>query len=693
TLRELRYVDLARLDELEAQLVERFDQLSNETVTFLLDPKSLQPYHDEITAQVDAAEEAEKTPDLQKITGRLGEIGDGLELLTEVVGGLSIDDPTQRTEILEAIAEVLGGLNRARAVAEARRKELLSVEGRAEFGAQFQLFAQAVSGALAMADTPEACDEQLSKLMLQLEDLEARFGEIDDTYLDQLTTQREDVYEAFASKKQTLLDERQRKAGRMLQAADRILDGVRRRASSQADAEALATYFVGDAMVQKLRELAESLREIGESVKADELDSRLKSAREEAARSIRDKADLFEGGEGAGEVIRLGKHRFSVNTQAFDLTMVPRVGRTGDTLMAFHLTGTDFYDPIDDPAFAETRAYWDQLVVSETDSVYRGEYLAASILLDAEEGAPGPTLTQLHKALIEEEAEEDGLLKLVRQVASDRYDEGYERGLHDHDAAKLLEQLVAMHQTAGLLRFAPRPRALACLFWAFFSEQTSKAHWERRSRSLARLRTAFAHSPAIQELAGDLSSAIVTFAEEHGIAIGEDEAVLAGTYLFEELSKHPVSFTTSAEAIQLRDNFLRYLDLHHDRRAFDEDLRELQDDLEQRYRLAVAWLQAYLDEPEADDDRTTQRPSLDEAAVLLLTERRLDRTPSSALQQRTVEGLLGQHGRIRERRMTVRLDEFLARLTAFRQARVPGFRSFQERRHEQLEEERHRLRL
>ena len=43
--------------------------------------------------------------------------------------------------------------------------------------------------------------------------------------------------------------------------------------------------------------------------------------------------------------------------------------------------------------------------------------------------------------------------------------------------------------------------------------------------------------------------------------------------------------------------------------------------------------------------------------------------------------------------MTLRLDEFLARLTAFRQVRVPGFRAFQEQRHGLLEDERDSLRL
>ncbi len=39
-------------------------------------------------------------------------------------------------------------------------------------------------------------------------------------------------------------------------------------------------------------------------------------------------------------------------------------------------------------------------------------------------------------------------------------------------------------------------------------------------------------------------------------------------------------------------------------------------------------------------------------------------------------GLLGQHPRITDRKLTLRLDEFLARLGEFRQLRVPAYRAY-----------------
>ncbi len=694
TVRELRYVDQERVDALEQRLVERFSELSDQMVAFLEGDTALAPYHQKIEGLVASVDEVAKVAETVPIRDGLDHVATSLELLNDVLGGLDIDDATVRTAILEDISEVLGNLNRGRALLEARRKELMSAEGVAEFGAQFKLFSQAVSGALAMADTPEKCDEQLSKLMLQLEELESRFGELDQ-FIEQLATKREDVYEAFSSRKQSLLDARQRRAGRMVQAAQRILEGITRRASALESADDLNTYFVGDAMVAKVRDLASELREIKENVRADELDSRLKATKEEAARALRDRQDIFEDGS---NVIKFGRHRFSVNTQPVALTLVPRADDEGQTTMAYHLTGTDFYQPVNDEAFAATRDYWDQHLVSETAQVYRGEYLAASILFDAEEERAGLSLTALQQA-----AEEPGaLLGLVRTYSAERYDEGYERGLHDADTVLILQQLIALYSNAGLLRFTPRARAAAVLYWAFFDEATQRATWHRRAVSLARLRTAFAHSPAIVTLAAELSEGIAAFHRQHSIELTPEDAHMAGGYLFEELCQDPVRLVISAEANKLLELFSEHLKNSRSAGELQRDLQELEGHLGQRFHLAKAWLGGFLASAgAASDDDVSQRakelmqlaPAENEAVVQLISRDRIERSASEALAKAEVSGLLGQHPRIEQRTLSLRLDELLSRLAHFRQHRVPGFRRFQALRHRLLEQQRHALRL
>ena len=49
--------------------------------------------------------------------------------------------------------------------------------------------------------------------------------------------------------------------------------------------------------------------------------------------------------------------------------------RRGDE-QNMHLTGTQYFEPIEDEDFLATHEVWDQQVVSEDKEIYRAEYLA-----------------------------------------------------------------------------------------------------------------------------------------------------------------------------------------------------------------------------------------------------------------------------------------------------------------------------
>jgi MoxR-like ATPase len=272
------------------------------------------------------------------------------------------------------------------------------------------------------------------------------------------------------------------------------------------------------------------------------------------------------------------------------------------------------------------------------------------------------------------------VLDVVRRAAESRYDEGYERGVHDHDAAAILEVLLRLRAGAGLLRYPASARALAQLFWAHGTTDEARAVWTTRAGSLARAREAFGEVPAIAALCRELAEAIGEF------PLATGDAGLAAEYLFEELGSTPLGFVTSAGARTLVERFRRELGGRREfGQDFDRDLRAL-DDLAARHQLATAWLTAFVStqsELSADE--------LPEAVALLLCE--LPRHDSSAAVTATVEGLLGAHPRVVDRCMTIRLDEVLARTRAFRLERVPAFRAYQRKRNELLTRERARLRL
>ncbi|WP_328594254.1 DNA repair ATPase [Actinomadura macrotermitis] len=657
TLRELRYADTARIDALAAELESGLDTAGQRAVGFLQRADAFTGYHAEVDGLATEAGAIATVAEAGPLTERLTAQAEGLEVVTEVVGALDIADATVRTAILERVGEVLAGLNRARAVLENRRRELLDAEGRTAFAAEFALLDQAIAGALSTAATPERCDEQLGRLLLQLETLESRFADFDD-FLADLESKRTDVYEAFSTRKQSLLDERARRAGRLAESADRILAGVRRRAAGLASLEEVNTYFTTDAMVARLRTVAGELRELGDQVRAEELEGRVKAARQEAGRALRDRLDLY-GDDGT--TVRLGRHRFAVNTQPVELTLVPH-----EDTMAFAVTATDYRDPVTDEGFAATRPFWRQALVSETEEVYRAEYLAASLLSDE-----GPRLQ-------EAAATPGALLDLVRAAAADRYDEGYERGVHDHDAAAILTAALNLHAKAGLLRYPVDARAAAQWFWAYGTEEHERTGWAVRAASLARARATFGAAGAVGELAAELAGAVAAFAERAELAA---DAALAAEYLAEELAGTPAGFVTGPGARTLLDDFRRALGAGL--ADFEHDLKALGDGpFTARRRLAEAWLRSF-----------AASPDLPEAAAVLVTGSALERYDSAAPLTETVDGLLGTHPRLTGRALEVRLDELLTRTRRFRTERVPAYRAYQRRRNELVAAEQRRLRL
>ncbi|WP_374379305.1 DNA repair ATPase, partial [Pseudomonas fluvialis] len=454
TIREYRYIDLARLDVMEAELLAAQERVSAATATFLAGDAALQPFVSRLHSLDEQAQKAASVVQLAEPLAALQTMAADLDMLSALMASLKIDDATQRTRIVESISEIYARLNQARARAEQRRKGLGSAESVAQFGAQFKLFSQGITNALGQAQDPERCDEQLARLLVQLEELESQFGD-QEQFLGDILAKREELLETFEAHKQALLDERQRKAQGVLEAARRILDSLARRTARFTRAEELNAFFAADPLILKLREMTERLRALQDSVKADDIEARLKGARDQAVRALRDKSELFEEG---GNVIKLGpRHRFSVNSQELDLTLLPR----GEQLY-LHLTGTDFLEPLANAELEALKPFWQVALESESAQLYRGEYLAGEVLAAADEGREGLDLERLKSLL----AQPDELARLVRDFAAPRYKEGYEKGIHDHDAAAILIQLLPLRDSAGLLRYGATARALACLLWA-----------------------------------------------------------------------------------------------------------------------------------------------------------------------------------------------------------------------------------
>ncbi|MFI1034687.1 DNA repair ATPase [Streptomyces sp. NPDC020951] len=644
TLKDMRYADTARIDDLAAEAAADLASFGQRAVTQLAREDAFADHlADALRLTADASRTA-TVAETAPLATRIDELADGLRTVSEIVAGLDIGDATVRTAILERTAEVLGAVNRARATLAGRRRDLLDREGRAAFAAEFALLGHTVAGALAAADSPEACDEQLARTLARWENLESRFAEFDD-FLGELADRREEIHEAFSTRRQTLADARARRTQQLADSAARVLATVSRRTGTLADADAVTTYFTSDPMPARIRRVVDELRALGDQVRAEELDGRLKAAHQGALRALSDRTDLYSDD---GRTIRLGAHRFAVNTQPLELTLVPH----GDAL-ALAITGTDYRSPVTDPDFTAARPYGDRPLPSESPEVYRAEHLAARLL---DEHGP--------QALAETD-----LPALVRQAAQAAYDEGYERGVHDHDATLVLTTLLRLHEGAGPLRHEPAARAAAHLFWAHSTTPDQRANWTRRAVSLARARDTFGPTLATADLRAELTE-----------AIGHEGAA---AYLFEELTTGPDGFVISGAPRTLLDKFRRTVGTS----VYDDDLAALPA-LADRKQLVEAWLTSYTAATGTD---ITPGDMAEAVAAELCPE--LVRHEWDAPLTETVEGLLGTHPRITGRTLTVRLDEFLARTRAFRTHEAPAHRAHQRRRTALVTAERARLRL
>ena len=677
-LRDLKYADAQRIDGLEAAVDEQTQRISRRTVEFLLEPGSLDPY------EAKAAGFAERIDGLKKVTeaDELGEAVDAaaaeLEMLIDIVGNLDIEDATQRTAIIERVSAVFTTINAARAGLKNKRAALGEAEGAAEFASQLKLISQSVANYLDLSDTPEATDDYLTRVMVQIEELEGRFAEFD-VFVVELADKRNEVLQAFESRKLQLQEARSKRAEALGQAAERVLSGIAGRVERMESVAEINSYLSGDLMIDKARRLVEQLRGLGDTVKADDIQGRLKTIREEAVRQLKDRKELQADGK---NTIRFGRHVFSVNTQPVDLTTVVR-----DGVMHLHVTGTRFYEPIDDPALNALRPVWDQPLVSENDKVYRAEYLAYLMMADIE---------RLDASEQEAVAWESGAERLARVQAfmAPRYREGYTKGVHDADAAAILGALLDLSQKIGLLRYPSRARALASVFWQALDDRALRERLADQLAGFGRVLEAFPDTPRQQRYIDELNRAITSFAAD-APAMDASLAPLAAEYLFRELTRlAPVdtgpSFVMSPQASDMVHAFLTHLRGTKQTQAYQDSVDRVDDPL-RKYALIHDWADAFA-ESRAEASR---RGYVAEAAALLLegTQRPQATRLVDVEVTREITGLAGSHPRLDGGTLRLDYHDVYARLDHFAAETVPAFDRFQAVKQAVLEAARDEMRV
>lgn len=648
-LRDVRYTDSAVIDETDQAVAEAADALSARCVSFLLQPEALDPYRRRIAEQQARVPALARVAEAEEVEQGLAKAGGELEMLTSIVSGLKIQDATETTRIVEALSEMFAQLNQVRSVLRNKRDELAKSEGAAQFRAQLSLLGQSVLNYLEVSTTPEKCDESLTRVLVQIEEMETRFGDLDE-YADELVKKREEAQSAFETRRQSLSDALNRRCASLGQSAERIVTSVRNRLAGFAKPEEVHAWLAADAMVAKLRDLIDQLRQLGDTVRADELTTRLKSVQQDALKQIRDKSEIYV----EGDLVQLGGHRFSVNRQPLELTILPRDGG-----LAYHLTGTRFIERVEHPELDSLRSVWEQSVVSENDAVCRAEFLAWRML---QAGADDATA-----------------------FMATRYHEGYTKGVHDHDALAMLRPLREMEQALGPLRHSPAARGWARLIWLAWPEDAEKRALWTRLQSRGRLR----------ELVGAGDDAV----DDHLVARITEWLAVAGERastpppaplavarcLTDELQGR-APFTRSAAAVGLVQVFRKELTAKRAAKELEQTLESLSGDPWPALAIALEWLRAL--HPNVDPGVRVET-----AAMMVARDQPPAALPSEPAAQVTVQGLTSTHARLSGGSLTLDFHEFTERLRRYDEEVVPRFEAFQRLKHELIEGRRRQLKL
>ncbi|WEK35491.1 MAG: DNA repair ATPase [Candidatus Pseudobacter hemicellulosilyticus] len=647
-LLNVKYVDQTAVQQLKETLQQYTASLSQDTVSFLLQEKALQPYEDKVAQQKQVVTTVTKVIDAQAVEQAVKGIAGELEMLVDILNSLKIEDTTQTTRIIEKISLIFASLNEVRADLTRTIQSLRSKEATGEFHAQLTLLEQSIVNFLDLSDTPEKCEDYFTRISIQVEELESKFADFGD-FVEKIADKRDEVIKAFNGRKELLIAQLNKRTSALEQIGIRVLKNIGNKAQAMDSKEAIYAFFSSDPMIEKIRSLADELRAAGDVAKAENLENLLKVAQEDALRNLKDRTELFVDGQ---NIIGLGSYKFVVNRQQLNLTIVRR-----NEVLFYHLIGTSFYKEVSSEELYKYRHLWEQELVSENAAVYRGEYLAYQAWQESRQQGAGWN----SEAFINERVEKD-------------YSAAYLKGVHNTDALLIFQQVQRLQEALGVLQYAPAIRVAAQLFWFQLDPQLSQ-HLLQLISAAQLIQDSF---PDNRQFLFVEKRIIKQYRLQKPVTEPVDEHLLA-QYLYTEFAGSRF-FTASQQALQLKKDFREFLQAKKKTDAFLQDATHANFSVTERFYLIQNWVAAFLQSQPATDRYNEQY--LDEAVCLLLFNNHGYRE-HAASDTAVVTGLKGTHGVINEQTYRLHYHSFMAKLQDYTQQVVPGYLAFNQQK-EQL---------
>ncbi|GGH21881.1 AAA family ATPase [Sphingobacterium alkalisoli] len=640
-LKNIKYVDIQRVDMLLEKLSGITSSLSTKTVEFLLRDEALVPYEQKVSDQKGKVEEITKVFDARAIEEANSGISGELELLIDILNSLKIEDATQTTKIIEKISVIFSSLNEVRAQLTRKLNSLKSKEAIAEFSAQLTLLEQSVTNYLELSTSAEKVEEYYTKIVVHLEEIESKFSEFDDFAL-KIADKRDDVIKAFNSRREQIVEQKNKRTSSLEQIGLRVLKNIENKSKTLTSRNEILSFYASDLMIGKIRQLVSELKTLDDISKAENLENQLKKSQEDALRILRDKTELYVDGE---NIIALGKHKFAVNNQSLSLTLL----RRNDELF-YHLTGTNFYQKVGDSRITAYKDIWEQELVSENAEVYRAEYLA-------------------YKTFMASQQQRDfNAEQFITQNVEQNYSESYVKGVHNFDALQIFRSLKQLDEKLDLLRYDSHLRATAQLFWHSLPEDQREKLSSFIHSSHAVLKV-FPHSKRYQSV---IDKIVMQFNMwETALDLSDTKGETVATYLFKTFTKYG-KLVLSENADQLKREFYHLLENKKSLRDFQSDLENEQYALEDRFYLIVNWLDAFIDENTPSE---IYRMYIEETATVLLFPKD-DYQLIFSKDEADLEGLKGNHSILNNGHLHINYHNFIQRLANFTDNKVPRFEDF-----------------
>lgn len=640
-LKNVKYIDAAKVDSLLTKVAEINEQLSAKTVEYLLRDEALIPYEKKVEDQKLKVAEITKAFDAKAVEEANTTISTDLELLIDILNSLKIEDATQTTKIIEKISLIFSSLNEVRAQLTRKLSSLRSNEAVAEFSAQLTLMEQSVTNYLELSTTADKVDEYYTKIVIQLEEIESKFSEFDDFAL-KIADKRDEVIKAFNARREQLVEQINKRTTSLEQIGLRVLKNIENKSKTFASREDILSFYASDLMIDKIRQLVAELKTLNDISKAENLENLIKKSQEDALRILRDKTELYVDGE---NIIALGKNKFSVNQQALSLTLL----RKNDELF-YHLTGTSFYQKVKNTEIFQYQDIWEQALISENKSVYRAEYLAYKTFFASQ------IEIDFNAA--------DYILKTVEQ----NYSENYIKGVHNHDALLIYNALKEMDGKLDLLRYPSFVRAIAELFWNELPEQ-------QKAKQIALIQTtnavlkSFPTSKRYQSVLDEIAFAFDNWKSALDLSALSSKSI--ARYLFDTFTKFN-KFVLSESADHLRQDFTRLLETKKTWKNLQEDLTNIQFDCIDRFLLTCNWIHAFIDE---NKDYEKYRKYTEETAVSILFPKD-EHELLFGKDELIITNLKGNHEVLNDGRLDLSYHQFIDKLTHFTTVSVPRYGAF-----------------